>query len=112
VGNPKGRPRGTRNRAGLLMEDLLDGRAKALTEKAIEKALTGDVFALREPALPLCCAECLRPSDDCPFIVEGCALDPAPRDRGAASTEKSIADGKAKPFRTAERQSRQRAAVL
>ena len=52
VGNPKGRPRGTRNRAGLLMEDLLDGRAKALTEKAIEKALTGDVFALREPALP------------------------------------------------------------
>jgi hypothetical protein len=29
------------------MEDLLDGRAKALTEKAIEKALAGDVFALR-----------------------------------------------------------------
>ena len=47
VGNPKGRPLGTRNRASVLMEDLLDGRAKALTEKAIEKALAGDVFALR-----------------------------------------------------------------
>jgi len=46
-GNPKGRPHGSRNRASLLMEDLLDGRAKALTEKAIEKALAGDVFALR-----------------------------------------------------------------
>jgi hypothetical protein len=46
-GNPQGRPLGSRNRASLLMEDLLDGRAKALTEKAIEKALTGDVFALR-----------------------------------------------------------------
>jgi hypothetical protein len=47
VGNPKGRPLGSRNRASLLMEDLLDGRAQALTEKAIEKALAGDVFALR-----------------------------------------------------------------
>ena len=46
-GNPKGRPPGSRNRASLLMEDLLDDRAKALTEKAIEKALAGDVFALR-----------------------------------------------------------------
>jgi hypothetical protein len=46
-GNPQGRPLGSRNRASLLMEDLLDGRAKALTEKAIEKALAGGVFALR-----------------------------------------------------------------
>ena len=46
-GNPQGRPLGSRNRASLLMENLLDGRAKALTEKAIEKALAGDVFALR-----------------------------------------------------------------
>ena len=32
VGNPKGRPRGSRNRASLLMEDLLDGRAKGLDD--------------------------------------------------------------------------------
>ena len=36
-GNPKGRPLGSRNRASLLMEELLDGRAQALAEKAIEK---------------------------------------------------------------------------
>jgi len=47
VGNPKGRPRGCRNRASVLMKDLLDARAKARTEKAIKMALTGDVFALR-----------------------------------------------------------------
>jgi len=38
-GNPQGRPLGSRNRASLLMEDLLDGRAKALTEKAETSAL-------------------------------------------------------------------------
>jgi hypothetical protein len=36
-GNPKGRPLGSRNRASLLLEDLLDGRAEVLAEKAIEK---------------------------------------------------------------------------
>jgi hypothetical protein len=36
-GNPKGRPLGSRNRASLLMEELLDGRAQALSEKAIQK---------------------------------------------------------------------------
>jgi hypothetical protein len=44
-GNPEGRP--PRNRASLLMEGLMDGRATALAEKAIEMALAGDVLALR-----------------------------------------------------------------
>lgn len=44
-GNPQGRP--PRNRASLLMEDLMDGQAAALAEKAIEMALAGDVLALR-----------------------------------------------------------------
>jgi len=38
-GNPQGQPLGSRNRASLLTEDLLDGRAKALTEKAETSAL-------------------------------------------------------------------------
>jgi len=38
-GNPQGRPLGSRNRASLLMEDLLDGRARALTERAETSAL-------------------------------------------------------------------------
>jgi hypothetical protein len=46
-GNPSGRRPGTRCRATLAAEALLQGEAKALTRKAIEVALTGDVQALR-----------------------------------------------------------------
>jgi len=46
-GNPHGRPQGSRDRASVLAEQLLDGRAQALTEKAVELALAGDVTALR-----------------------------------------------------------------
>ena len=45
-GNP-GRPKGSRNKATLAAEVLLDGEAEALTRKAIELALAGDVTALR-----------------------------------------------------------------
>ena len=46
-GNPKGKPRGARNRATLAIESLFEGEAEALTRKAIEKALEGDMVALR-----------------------------------------------------------------
>jgi Family of unknown function (DUF5681) len=46
-GNPKGRPKGSRNSATLAAEVLLDGEAEALTRKAIEMALDGDTVALR-----------------------------------------------------------------
>jgi hypothetical protein len=46
-GNPHGRPQGSRDRASVLAEQLLDGRAQALAEKAVELALGGDVTALR-----------------------------------------------------------------
>lgn len=46
-GNPNGRPRGSRNRVTLAVEALLEGEAEALTRKAIEKALGGDMVALR-----------------------------------------------------------------
>lgn len=46
-GNPSGRPVGARNRATLAVEALLDGQAEALTQKAVELALDGDVVALR-----------------------------------------------------------------
>ncbi|MVT52525.1 hypothetical protein GPL17_18760 [Bradyrhizobium yuanmingense] len=46
-GNPKGRPRGSRNATTLAIEILLDGQAQALTQKAIDLALTGDMSALR-----------------------------------------------------------------
>ena len=46
-GNPKGRPKGSRNATTLALESLLDGQAKALTQKAIDLALSGDLIALR-----------------------------------------------------------------
>jgi hypothetical protein len=46
-GNPKGRPKGSRNQATLLAEALLDGEAEAITRKLVDKALEGDTTALR-----------------------------------------------------------------
>jgi hypothetical protein len=45
-GNP-GKRKGTRHRITLAMEALLDGESEALTRKAIELALGGDITALR-----------------------------------------------------------------
>lgn len=46
-GNPQGRPVGARHRVTLAVEALLEGQHEALTQKAIELALTGDCSALR-----------------------------------------------------------------
>jgi ribosomal protein L17 len=46
-GNPAGKPPGSRNKATLLIEKLLDDDAKEIAEKAIELAKSGDSTALR-----------------------------------------------------------------
>jgi hypothetical protein len=46
-GNLAGRPPGSRNRATIAAEVLLEGEAEALTRKAIDLALAGDTTALR-----------------------------------------------------------------
>ena len=46
-GNPKGRPLGSRHKATLAIDKLLDGEADAITRKAIEMAKEGDTVALR-----------------------------------------------------------------
>jgi hypothetical protein len=60
-GNPDGRPKGARNVTTLALEALLDGQAQALTQKAIDLALTGDMAALR-----LCLDRILPPRKDRP----------------------------------------------
>ena len=45
-GNPGRRP-GSRNKATVAVEALLDGEAEKLTRKAIEMALAGDTVAMR-----------------------------------------------------------------
>ena len=42
-----GRPRGSRNKATLAIESLLQGQAEALTQTVVTKALEGDSLALR-----------------------------------------------------------------
>jgi hypothetical protein len=54
--NPKGRPPGSRHKTTLAIEAMLEGEAEALTRKAIDMAMNGDVVALRlclERAAPL-----------------------------------------------------------
>jgi uncharacterized protein DUF5681 len=58
-GNPAGRQPGSRNRASLAAEALLDGETEALTRKAVELALAGDPTALK-----LCLARMLAPRRD------------------------------------------------
>ena len=53
-GNPNGRAAGSRNRATLAIEALLEGEGEALTRKAIELAKAGDMQALRL-CMDLCC---------------------------------------------------------
>ncbi len=46
-GNPGGRPVGSKHRATILAENLIDGQAQKLAQKAVDMALRGDVAALR-----------------------------------------------------------------
>jgi hypothetical protein len=60
-GNPAGRPKGSRKKATLAVEVLLDGEAGAITRTAIELAKKGDLAAIRL-CLDRKCAPTKRPS--------------------------------------------------
>jgi len=60
AGNP-GKPKGARHRATIAALELLDGEAEALTRKAVELALAGDVQALR-----MCLERLVPPRKDAP----------------------------------------------
>jgi hypothetical protein len=60
-GNPTGRPKGSRDATTVALESLLDGQAEALTQKAVDLALDGDMAALR-----LCMDRILPPRKDRP----------------------------------------------
>jgi hypothetical protein len=64
-GNPAGRPRGSRSRATVAVEELLGGEVEALTRKAVELALAGDTTALR-----LCLERLAPPVRERPIELE------------------------------------------
>jgi hypothetical protein len=46
-GNPAGRPRGSRNRASIRMQEMLEQKAEGLVTKVVELAMAGNIGALR-----------------------------------------------------------------
>jgi hypothetical protein len=63
--NRKGRPRGSKHKATLAAQALLDGEAEGLTRKAIDLALDGDSVALR-----LCLERLVPPRKDGPINIK------------------------------------------
>ena len=81
-GNPAGRPAGSRNKATLAIEALLDGEAEALTRKAVAMALEGDTVALR-----LCMDRICPPRKDRPISFK---MPPVNNVSDAASVIRSV----------------------
>jgi Family of unknown function (DUF5681) len=46
-GNPAGRPRGARNKSTVLLQNLIEGEAEAITRKVIALAKDGDMAAIK-----------------------------------------------------------------
>jgi hypothetical protein len=97
-GNPAGKKPGTRNRATRALEELLDGEAEALTRKAIELALGGDM-----PALRLCLDRILPARRDRPVTFEMPGIDSAADAKAAsAALLAAVAAGNLTPSEAAE----------
>jgi hypothetical protein len=64
-GNPKGKPKGARNRTTLIAQTLLDGQAEALVEKVVQLALDGDLTCLR-----ICLERLVPPKMDAPIDID------------------------------------------
>ena len=79
-GNPKGCRTGSRHKATLLAQALLDGEAEELTRKVIEKAKDGDMAALR-----VCLERLLPPRKDGPVKVT------LPKIEGASGVQQATA---------------------
>jgi Family of unknown function (DUF5681) len=97
-GNPNGRPAGSRNKATLAIDALLDGEAQALTQKAITLAKTGDMQALK-----LCMDRIVPPRRDRPVTftlpkVEG----PAEAAVAMAAILQAAAKGELTPMEAGE----------
>ena len=97
-GNPSGKAKGTRHRASLAVEALLDGEAEALTRRAIEMALDGD-----GPAMRLCLDRLCPPRKDRTIAFTLPEITgPADLTKATAALLKGVADGELTPGEAAE----------
>jgi hypothetical protein len=92
-GNPAGRPRGSRHKVTLAIEAMLDGEAEALTRKALDLALAGDMTALR-----LCLDRIAPPRKDRPIAFALPALaQAADAAKASAAIVEAVAVGELTP---------------
>jgi Family of unknown function (DUF5681) len=97
-GNPAGRPRGSRNRTALLMENLLSYEAEAIGRKAVEMAIKGDMAAIR-----LCMDRLAPPRKEEPIAFELPPLEkPADSVAAAATLVAAVAEGELTPSEAAQ----------
>ena len=94
-GNPTGRPKGARNRSTVAALALLEGEAEALTRKAVDLAIGGDLAALR-----LCLERIIPPVKD--RAIPAGSVDLPPMEPGnvasaAAVVVQAVAGGNLTP---------------
>lgn len=95
-GNP-GKPKGSRHRATQAIEAMLEGQQEALTQAAIDKALEGDVTALR-----LCLDRIAPARKDAPVRFDLPEIETAQDAANAArAILKAVADGDVTPLEAA-----------
>ena len=92
-GNPAGKKPGTRHKATMLAERLLDGQAEELIQQCVQKALDGDSTAMR-----LCIERLVPPRKDRPVSLDlpqmKCVEDTI---KAMAVISSGVADGELTP---------------
>ena len=92
-GNPAGKKPGTRHKATMLAERLLDGQAEELIQQCVQKALDGDSTAMR-----LCIERLVPPRKDRPVNLDlpqmKCVEDTI---KAMAVISSGVADGELTP---------------
>ena len=97
-GNPSGRPRGSRNKTTIAMEELLDGEADAIVRKAVKQAKSGDPVALR-----LCLERIIPPRRERPINFELPSIQaPADALKATAALIAAVGSGDVTPSEAAE----------
>jgi hypothetical protein len=97
-GNPDGKRPGTRNRATMLAERLLDGEAEAMVRTVIEKAKQGDTFALR-----FCLDRIVPPRRERPVVFQIPELRSAEdASKAMSAITSAVAGGELTPAEAAE----------
>ena len=92
-GNP-GRPKGSRHKYVLAIQDILDGEAETLGRKVVELALGGDTVALR-----LCLERILPPRKDAPVEFDLPSMTNAKEAAAtAASVLRAVSEGALTPI--------------